>query len=152
MSYLDILTSPLPNDTLHITSIINARNIYDSCVNELAIEAAGVETVLSILDHELGGWPILRGTSWNESQFNLSRLLLKLREYNNNIIYNCGTTTDDKNSSVHYIRVRDCETHERWNTAPMMSRLLKVISDLSSVIIIWMNRRSREPIDNSCPI
>ncbi len=65
-----------------------------------------MDTVLSILDNELGGWPILNGLSWNQTQFNLSRLLFKLREYNNNIIYNCGTATDDKNSSAYYIRVR----------------------------------------------
>ncbi len=103
--YIDILTSPLPNDTIQIKAILNARQLYESCVNELAIESAGVDTVLSIIDNELGGWPILNTASWNETQFNLSRLLLKLREYNNNIIYNCGTATDDKNSSAYYIRV-----------------------------------------------
>jgi hypothetical protein len=79
--------------------------LYDSCVNELSIESAGVETVLSILSNELGGWPILIGSSWDERKFNFSHLLFKLREYNNNIIYNCGTATDDRNSSAYYIRV-----------------------------------------------
>ncbi|CAF4837347.1 unnamed protein product, partial [Rotaria sp. Silwood2] len=101
-----ILTSPLPNDTTQIKAIANARRLYDSCIDEPTIESTGVDTVLSLIDNELGGWPILNGLSWNETQFNLSHLLFKLREYNNNIIYNCGTATDDKNSSAYYIRVR----------------------------------------------
>lgn len=75
-------------------------------MNEVAVESSGVETVLSIIDNELGGWPILNGLSWNESHYNFSNLLFKLREYNNNIIYNCGTATDDKNSSAYFIRVK----------------------------------------------
>ncbi|CAF1075040.1 unnamed protein product [Adineta ricciae] len=106
---VDILTSPLPNDTIHIKAITNARRLYSSCANEAAIESAGVDTVLSIIDHELGGWPILQGSSWNETQFNLSHLLVKLREYNNNIIFICVTSTDDKNSSAYYIRVGQSE-------------------------------------------
>ncbi|CAF3073352.1 unnamed protein product [Rotaria sp. Silwood2] len=102
---VDILTSPLPNDTTQIKAIANARRLYDSCIDEPTIESTGVDTVLSLIDNELGGWPILNGLSWNETQFNLSHLLFKLREYNNNIIYNCGTATDDKNSSAYYIRI-----------------------------------------------
>lgn len=103
--FLDILTSPLPNDMKHIRAILNARTLYDSCVNESAIETAGTETVLNVLENELGGWPILRGNAWNSNRFNFSNLLIRLREYNNNIIYSCGTATDDKNSSAYYIRV-----------------------------------------------
>ena len=104
--YLDILTSPAPNDTIGIQAIQNARHLYESCANESAIESAGVKTMLDVLNHELGGWPILQGASWKSSQFNLSRLLLRLRGYDNNIIYSCGTATDDRNSSMYYIRVR----------------------------------------------
>lgn len=71
----------------------------------MAIESEGADAILGILDDELGGWPILHGSSWNEKQFNFSHLLFKLREYNNNVIYNCGTQTDDRNSSAYFIRV-----------------------------------------------
>jgi hypothetical protein len=104
--YLDILTLPLPNDTTNIQSINNARRLYDSCVNETAIESDGADAILSFINTQFGGWPILQGSSWNNSSFNLSNLLLKLREYNHNIIYSCGTSTDDKNSSAYYIRVK----------------------------------------------
>ncbi|CAF1552281.1 unnamed protein product, partial [Rotaria sp. Silwood1] len=102
---VDMLTSPLPNNTAHIQSLINARRLYDSCVNETAIELESINTILSFVNNELGGWPILQGSSWNSLSFNLSRLLLKLREYSHNILYGCGTSPDDKNSSIYYIRV-----------------------------------------------
>ena len=101
----DILTSPLPNATAGIRSINNARRLYDSCVNEAAIEASGPDALLSILNSELGGWPILRGSSWTSATFNLSRLLVKLREYSQSVIYSSGTSTDDKNSSAYFIQV-----------------------------------------------
>jgi len=104
--YLDILTLPLPNDMTNIQPINNARRLYDSCVNETAIELDGVDAILSLINSQFGGWPILQGSSWSNSSFNLSNLLLKLREYNHNIIYSSGTSTDDKNSSAYYIRVK----------------------------------------------
>ena len=106
----DILTSPLPNGTAGIRSIDNARRLYDSCVNEAAIEAAGTDALLSIVNNELGGWPILTGSSWNSSTFNLSRLLVKLREYGQSVIYSSGTSTDDRNSSAYFVQVR--ESHQ----------------------------------------
>jgi len=103
--YSDILTLPLPNDTINIQSIINARRFYDSCVNETGIEVDGIEEILSLINNQFGGWPILQGSSWDNSSYNFSNLLIKLREYSHNIIYNCGTSIDDRNSSVYYIRV-----------------------------------------------
>lgn len=106
-SYLDILTLPLPTNTIDIQSVINARLLYNSCINESAIESEGVGEILSIINDEFGGWPILQGTSWDSSSFNFTNLLFKLREHNHNIIYAFGTSPDDQNSSTYYIRVRN---------------------------------------------
>ncbi|CAF4338127.1 unnamed protein product, partial [Rotaria sordida] len=92
-----MLTNPLPNDTVHIQSLTNARHFYDSCINETAIELEAINEIRSFINNELGGWPILQGSSWNPSSFNLSRLLLKLREYSHNILYGCSTSPDDRN-------------------------------------------------------
>ncbi len=83
---------------------MNARLLYDTCINETKIETDGIEPVLSLIN-ELGGWPILQGSSWNSSTFNLSNLLLKLRQYNYNIIFRINTDTDEKNSSATNILV-----------------------------------------------
>lgn len=104
--FLDILTSPLPNDTTRIRAVVNARQLYVSCANEVAIDSSGTGSILSIVNQELGGWPILLGSSWSETSFNITRLMINLRQYSHNLIYSFGTSTDDRNSSVYYIRVR----------------------------------------------
>jgi hypothetical protein len=48
--YSDILTLPLPNDTIDIQSIINARRLYNSCINESAIESEGVDEIISLIN------------------------------------------------------------------------------------------------------
>ena len=101
----DILSLPLPTDLNNIQSIINARRLYDSCINETSIESLGVERILAIINDEFGGWPILQGSTWNVSSFNFSNLLLKLRQYNHNIIVNFATAIDNQNSSNYFIRV-----------------------------------------------
>jgi len=80
--------------------------MFASCINESAIEEENVSVILPFIDTELGGWPILQGSAWNSSAFNLSRLLVKLASYSNSVIYNVGTQVDEKNSSFRSIRVR----------------------------------------------
>lgn len=85
----------------------NARLLYSTCLDEAQIETEGNEPVLSLISAEFGGWPILQGSSWDNSTFNLSNTLLKLREYNYNIIYSIVSQTDEKNSSAMNILVTD---------------------------------------------
>jgi hypothetical protein len=74
-------------------------------VDETGIESDGVEPILSVLENEFGGWPILQGSSWNSSMFDLMTLLLNLRKYSNNLIYQVGTSIDEKNSTTYDIEV-----------------------------------------------
>ncbi|CAF4768743.1 unnamed protein product [Rotaria sp. Silwood1] len=83
---------------------MNARRMYASCVDEDGIEAEGIDTILSFVNTELGGWPILQGSTWNNATFNFSRILLKLNEYWSSVLYNIGTQIDSKNSSFQGIR------------------------------------------------
>ncbi|CAF1624746.1 unnamed protein product [Rotaria sp. Silwood1] len=100
----DMLTSPIPADLNNLQSVINARRFYETCINETVIESESINVILSIVN-DLGGWPILQGSSWNETSFNLTNLLIRLREYGYNMIYGFGTSNDDKNSSTNFIRV-----------------------------------------------
>ncbi|CAF3365460.1 unnamed protein product [Rotaria sp. Silwood1] len=102
---MDFLSLSSTNETNELNSIINARRLYKSCVNQETIEADSVDFLLSLINNEFGGWPILQGPIWNNSTFNLSNLLLKMAEYNLNSIYVVMTTVDDKNSSMHAIGV-----------------------------------------------
>lgn len=103
----DILNSPLPDETKDIRAIINAQRLYTSCIDENGIEKEGVTMIFNIVNDQLGGWPILQGSSWDPSTFNLSRLMTKIREFSQNIIFSFGTSIDDRNSSAYYIRVSE---------------------------------------------
>ncbi|CAF2940107.1 unnamed protein product [Rotaria sp. Silwood2] len=104
---IDLLSSTPGNGAVEPKAVINARNLYKSCINETNIEIDDVELVLSIINTELGGWPILQGVSWNVSTFNLSNFLLKLRKYDNEIAFSVAIATDKKNASVYDIGVRN---------------------------------------------
>ncbi len=106
VSFLDLLSSPPPNRIVEPKAITNVRRLYASCINETTIELKSVDEILSFINRELGGWPILEGSTWNHSTFNLSNLLIKLHEYNKGIIYNVNTKVDLINSSIYCIRVR----------------------------------------------
>ncbi|CAF4796998.1 unnamed protein product [Rotaria sp. Silwood2] len=99
-----MLTSPIPVDLKNLQSVINARRFYETCINETVIESESINVILSIVN-DLGGWPILQGSSWNETSFNITNLLIRLREYGYNMIFGFGTSNDDKNSSTNFIRV-----------------------------------------------
>jgi hypothetical protein len=85
--------------------IVNTRNLYQSCINESAIELDGIAAILSILNEEFGGWPILGETSRTPSPSDLADLLLKIRKYDNSIIYRVNTQTNQENSSIYNIEV-----------------------------------------------
>ncbi len=109
--FVDLLSTSSPNGTTELDAIVNARRLYNSCIQEDEIEAEGVNTILSLVNTEFGGWPILQGSQWNTTAFNFSQLLIMLNKYNTDVIYIAGTQIDDKNSSAMAIRVRSniCE-------------------------------------------
>ncbi|CAF4289925.1 unnamed protein product, partial [Rotaria magnacalcarata] len=98
-----MLTLPVPNELNNVQSINSARLLYTSCINETALALEAESALLNFVDNELGGWPILQGSSWNESSFDLANLMYKLREYNQNIVFGFSTSTDEKNSSAYFI-------------------------------------------------
>lgn len=83
----------------------NAHRLYISCIDELAIEREDIDMILSLINTEFGGWPILEGSKWNVSTFNFSQLLFKLSQYNNFIFYHIETKIDKRNISTYRIRV-----------------------------------------------
>jgi hypothetical protein len=86
-------------------AIINARRLYNSCIDEDAIEKEGVGVLLSLINTEFGGWPILKGSTWNESTFNYSDLWFKLGQYTSFAFYDIITKMDTENTSRYSIQV-----------------------------------------------
>jgi hypothetical protein len=101
----DLLSSLPPNRMTEAKAITNARRLYNSCVDEYAMETEGVDAILSLINTEFGGWPILQGSTWNQSMFNFSQLLFKLSQYNNFVFYHIETKINRKNISMYRIRV-----------------------------------------------
>ncbi|CAF1438868.1 unnamed protein product [Adineta ricciae] len=102
---VDLLATPPSNGTVEPEAVVNARRLYKSCTNETGIEADGVDAIISLVNSEFGGWPILLGSTWDGSTFNLTKILIVLRKYNNNPIFRVGTSTDEKNSSTYDIEM-----------------------------------------------
>ncbi len=75
-------------------AITNARRLYDSCIDEYAIDKEGLAVMHSLINKELGGWPNSAGSTWDEFMFDLSERLLKLNQYNNFVFYHVETTID----------------------------------------------------------
>jgi hypothetical protein len=108
---IDLLSTSSSNETKELNAIINARRLYKSCVEQDKLETDDIDTILKLIDNELGGWPVLQGSSWDNSAFNFSQQLIKLNTNSNYIIFLAVTLVDDKNSSIQGIRVRSniCE-------------------------------------------
>ncbi|CAF3665615.1 unnamed protein product [Rotaria socialis] len=103
---VDLLSSSPINERTEPKAIINARRWYNSCINESAIEEEGVDVILSFINKELGGWPILLGDKWDGSTFDPYRVILTLSQYNHFMPYRVETTIDLKNSSLRSIRIK----------------------------------------------
>ena len=103
---VDLLSTSPSNSSQELKAIVNSRRLYNSCIDENQIETEGVNTILTFVNTELGGWPILEGSKWNRSIFNITQLLLKLNEHSNFAVYLVMTLMNDKNSSINGIRVR----------------------------------------------
>lgn len=75
------------------------KKFFRSCLDEVGIEKEGVDTIKKVLNR-LGGWPILDGGKWNDKNFSLEELLIKLRQegYDYMQLFYFGTTVgeDDK--------------------------------------------------------
>ncbi|CAF1071368.1 unnamed protein product [Adineta steineri] len=103
----DLLSSSPSNITKESKAITNARRLYSSCIDEDTIETEGIDVIMSMINKELGGWPVLQGSAWNESTFDFDRLMLKLSQYNNYIFYTVNADVDEKNSSVRSIHGKE---------------------------------------------
>lgn len=103
--HIDLLSTTPANETNPLKCVQNARILYSTCVDDVQIEKDGIQHVLSLIETDFGGWPILQGSSWSNASFNLSNLLFKLRQHNYNVVFRINTEIDDKNSSSHIIMV-----------------------------------------------
>ncbi|XP_077302517.1 M13 family metallopeptidase neprilysin 2 isoform X2 [Arctopsyche grandis] len=96
---------PQPNEPKPFTL---ARNLFLACMNTTSIESRGVEPLHKILK-KLGGWPLLEGPEWKESEFTWMDIVYKMRKIGYSIDYFIDTSVgvDVKNSTKRVIDVDD---------------------------------------------
>ncbi|UJR22660.1 hypothetical protein I4U23_025699 [Adineta vaga] len=102
----DLLSSSPLDGTKESKALTSARRLYSSCIDEDSIEMEDVDVIMPMVNKELGGWPVLQDSAWDESTFDFNRLMLKLSQYNNYMFYTVNTDADEKNSSVRSIYIR----------------------------------------------
>ncbi|XP_041377797.1 neprilysin-1-like [Gigantopelta aegis] len=81
-----------------------AKYLYYSCANATLINKVGLAPVKKLLE-ELGGWPIVLDSDWDESSIDLIDLIIRLRLYNNNVLMRVWVSADDKNSNINIIQI-----------------------------------------------
>ncbi|XP_076162840.1 M13 family metallopeptidase neprilysin 2 isoform X2 [Ptiloglossa arizonensis] len=81
-----------------------AKNLYQACMNKTVIEQQGLDPLLKILE-KLGGWPVLIGDDWNETEFNWTESVYKFRKMGYSVDYyiDFSVAVDLKNSTTRII-------------------------------------------------
>ncbi|XP_039280391.1 neprilysin-2 [Nilaparvata lugens] len=98
----DILDQPISSHD--IKPFVYAKNLFKACMNKTLIEEKSATPVLSILK-ELGGWPVLEGSDWNEAEWDWKKSVYTFREKGFSVDYflDFSVGVDLKNSTVRVI-------------------------------------------------
>ncbi|UJR19267.1 hypothetical protein I4U23_022396 [Adineta vaga] len=127
-----------------LQSILNARILYASCMNEKAIETDSLKSILSFIDTELGGWPIIKGSDWSNLNYTLANHLLRLNLYSLNPLYTIVSTVDRINSSLYNIfigqghlnlQTKDLYTTENNITILYREVMREVVLELTNITL-----------------
>ncbi|XP_019757684.2 neprilysin-2 isoform X2 [Dendroctonus ponderosae] len=80
------------------------KKLYKACMNKTIIEADGLNTMRQILK-QLGGWPALEGSRWNEGDFDWRQSVYKFRTAGYSVDYfiDFSVGIDVKNSTKRII-------------------------------------------------
>ena len=70
------------------------------------IEKLGADPLKKVLKN-LGGWPVVEGSKWDESNFDWIDALIAFRKfgYSHDILLDLSVTADYRNNTVHIIDV-----------------------------------------------
>lgn len=82
------------------------KNYHMACLNETIIEKRGVEPLLDILN-ELGGWPVLEGSSWSENDWDWIEVIKKFRNIGleTDAIFSLSVESNLRNSTHRILEV-----------------------------------------------
>lgn len=100
------------NESSHLneSKAVNlAKNYFQSCMNQSIIEERGIKPLTDILE-SLGGWPVMKGDSWSEENFNWIEMVKKFRTlgFSTDYIFSFSVGLDYKNSTRNILEVGVC--------------------------------------------
>ena len=83
-----------------------ARNVYKACMDLEKIEEVGLDPLKTMLK-EMGGWPVLEGSNWDEDKFSWIDTVYTFRNhgYSTDYLIDFSIVTDSKNSSWRVIDI-----------------------------------------------
>lgn len=73
----DFITSPIQEDDSG--SVKLQKQYYQACMNLTGIEEDQNETIKKLYE-ELGGWPLLKGETWEEDAFDWGKIVEKCKD------------------------------------------------------------------------
>ncbi|XP_058793348.1 neprilysin-2-like isoform X4 [Phymastichus coffea] len=81
-----------------------AKILYETCMNQKLIEEQGLNPLHKILK-ELGGWPVLMGDKWNDTDFDWKASIYKNRRYGYSIdlFISFDIDVDQKNNTKRVV-------------------------------------------------
>lgn len=91
-----------PIATNDIKPFQDLKKLNKACLNLNAIEDVGLQHVLDyVIVNQMGGWPVLLTTGWNDTGVSWTRTMAKAREhgFSVNTIFSFSVSTDRQNSS-----------------------------------------------------
>lgn len=105
-----IVQEPIQSNELKPFKMV--KKLYQMCMNTTNIENTGLKTVKHFL-HDLGGWPVLQGNSWNERDFDWKKTTYQLRHlgFSDDHFISFGIDLDDKNSTKRVLKVSNLQTN-----------------------------------------
>lgn len=80
------------------------KMMFDSCLDLKKIESSATQPLEEVLK-SFGGWPVVEGDKWKESEFDWIDTLIKFRElgYSHDILMDLSVTADYRNNTAHII-------------------------------------------------
>ncbi|XP_048396047.1 phosphate-regulating neutral endopeptidase PHEX isoform X2 [Stegostoma tigrinum] len=106
----ELLEAPIDEEK-DIEVVQKTKLLYQSCMNESAIELEDARPLLKFLKQRYLRWPVLEANNgpegtWREADFNLLKMLAFLRgKFSSNIFIQFFVATDDKNSDEHIFKL-----------------------------------------------
>ncbi|XP_078264840.1 phosphate-regulating neutral endopeptidase PHEX [Rhinoraja longicauda] len=106
----ELLENPIDAEK-DIEAIQKTKQLYQSCMNESAIELEDDTPLFNILKQPPLRWPVLEENNgangtWKENEFDMLETLAFLRGiFGNNILIRFFVSVDNKNSNVHILKL-----------------------------------------------